>query len=417
MFRPVALYIGLCYTRAKQRNHFISFISLSSMLGIALGVTVLITVLSVMNGFDEEIRQRIFGMTSPITITPITNQVLSDWQPIANLVAHYPSVTTVSPFVAGQGMLVNSGVVRPAMISGILPQDEARFSVLGNKMVSGSLNQLKPTQFGMIMGKELADALGLIVGDTVTLLTPQASLTPAGIMPRFKRFTLIGIYRVGTGFGFDTGMAFIHMQDAQALFQLNHGVTGIRLKLTDLYAAPKISEALAQIVPPNLQVRNWTETFGDFFRVIALEKTTMFIILLLLIAVATFNLVSTLVMVVTDKQSDIAILRTLGATPRTILAIFVVQGTIISLVGTILGLIGGLTLALNATRLVAAIENYFHIELLSSSIYFVNYLPSKLVWSDVFHICGAAILLSLLATLYPAWRASRIQPARALRYE
>lgn len=417
MFRPVALYIGLCYTRAKQRNHFISFISLSSMLGIALGVMVLITVLSVMNGFDEEIRHRIFGMAQQISIRPITTEGLQNWSQIAKKVEHYPEVTAVSPFVAGQGMLANSGAVRPAVINGISPSDENKFSILSRKMLAGSLDNLKPGQFGLVMGEELAEALGLVVGDKVTVLTPQASLTPAGVMPRFKRFTVVGIYHVGTGFGFDNGLALINMRDAQALFQLGNGVTGLRLKLTDLYAAPNVAEGLAKILPKDLQVHDWTENFGDFFRVIALEKTTMFIILLMLIAVAAFNLVSTLVMVVTDKQSDIAILRTLGATPSTILRIFIVQGAIISIIGTLLGLIGGITLALNATRLVAAVEHYFDVKLLSSSIYFVNYLPSKLLWSDVWHICLAAILLSLLATLYPAWRASRIQPAQALRYE
>lgn len=417
MFRPVSLYIGLSYTRAKQRNHFISFISLSSMLGIALGVTVLITVLSVMNGFDDEIRHRIFGMAQQVSIRPIANEVLQDWPLIAKKVEHYPGVTAVTPFIAGNGMLSNQGVVHPTVISGILPQDEHKVSVLTTKMVVGSLDNLKPNQFGMIMGQELAESLGLTVGDKVTVLIPQASLTPAGIMPRFKRFTVVGVYRVGTGFGFDTGLALINIHDAQALFQLGDGVTGLRLKLIDLYAAPKIAEGLAKIVPPDLQVHDWTETYGDFIRVIGLEKTTMFIILLLLIAVAAFNLVSTLVMVVTDKQSDIAILRTLGATPRTILNIFIVQGAIISIVGTLLGLIGGITLALNATRLVATIEHYFNVKLLSSSIYFVNYLPSKLLWSDVWHICFAAVLLSLLATLYPAWRAARVQPAQALRYE
>lgn len=417
MFRPVALYIGLCYTRAKQRNHFISFISLSSMLGIALGVTVLITVLSVMNGFDEEIRHRIFGMAQQVSIRPITNEALQDWPLVAKKVEHYPGVTAVIPFIAGNGMLSNQGIVHPTVISGISPQDENKVSVLGNKMVAGSLNHLKPGQFGMVLGQELAQRLGLIIGDKVTVLIPQASLTPAGIMPRFKRFTVVGIYRVGTGFGFDTGLALIHIRDAQTLFQLGNGVTGLQLKLTDLYTAPNVAEELAKIIPPDLQVHDWTETYGDFIRVIGLEKTVMFIILFLLIAVAAFNLVSTLVMVVTDKQSDIAILRTLGATPRTILNIFVVQGAIISIVGTGLGLIGGITLALNATRLVAAIERYFDVQLLSSSIYFVNYLPSKLLWSDVWHICSAAILLSLLATLYPAWRAARIQPAKALRYE
>jgi lipoprotein-releasing system permease protein len=417
MFRPVSLYIGLCYTRAKQRNHYISFISLSSMLGIALGITVLITVLSVMNGFDEEIHNRVFGMAQQITINPLTNNALENWTTIAKKIETYPNVTAVTPFVAGQAMLVNDGTVRPTILSGISAGDERKVSILGDKMVEGSLNDLKPGKFGLIIGQELAENLGLIVGDKITVLTPQASLTPAGVIPRFKRFTLVGTFHVGTGFGFDNQLAFINMRDAQALFQLGSNISGLRIKLTDLYAAPKVATELTQALPSELQVHNWTETYGDFFRTIALEKTTMFIILCLLIAVAAFNLVSTLVMVVTDKQSDIAILRTLGATPSTILRIFIVQGALISIVGTILGLIGGITLTLNVTRIVAAIESFFHVKLLSSSIYYVNYLPAKLIWSDIWHICLAAILLSLLATLYPAWRASCIQPAQALRYE
>jgi lipoprotein-releasing system permease protein len=417
VFRPVSLYIGLCYTRAKQRNHFISFISLSSMLGIALGITVLITVLSVMNGFDEEIRNRIFGVAQQISIRPTDPEALQNWPSLAKKLESTPGVTEVTPFVAGQGMLTNGGMVRPTVISGISPKDESKVSVVADKMVEGSLEDLKSGQFAIVIGKELAETLGLVLGDKVTVFTPQASLTPGGLMPRFKRFTLVGMFRIGSGFGFDSSYALINIHDAQKLFQLGNGISGLRLKLTDLYAAPRIAAELTKTLPSNLEVHDWTETYGDLVKTIGLEKATMFILLMLLIAVAAFNLVSTLVMVVTDKNSDIAILRTLGATPYTILSIFIVQGAIISIVGTVLGLLGGITLALNATRLVAGIERLFHVKLFSSSIYYVNYLPSKLIWSDVWHICLSAILLSLLATLYPAWRASRIQPAQALRYE
>lgn len=265
MFRPFALYIGLCYTRAKQRNHYISFISLSSMLGIALGITVLITVLSVMNGFDEEIRNRVFGMAQQISIRPLTDEPLKNWDSIVKQVENYPGVTAVTPFIAGQAMLANDGVVRPTIITGITSEDEYKVSILKDKMVNGSLSDLTTGKFGIVIGQELAENLGLVVGDKITVLTPQASLSPAGIVPRFKRFTLTGIFHIGTGFGFDNQLAFINIKDAQALFQLGSGVSGLRLKLTDMYDAPQVANALSQLLPAQLQVHDWTETYGDFF--------------------------------------------------------------------------------------------------------------------------------------------------------
>lgn len=416
MFRPIALYIGLRYTRAKRRNHFISFIALSSMLGIALGVTVLITVMSVMNGFDEAIRSRILGMSRHISVSSFDNTLVG-WKTLETKLGHYPGVLGAAPFINGQGMLAHQGQVNPAAVIGILPAEERQVSILADKMVAGSLDNLKARHFGIVLGQNLAERLGLLVGDKVTLITPQATPTPAGVVPRFKRFTVAGIFKVGNGVGFDDQVAFIHLQDAQVLFQLGSAVSGIRLKIEDLYAAPKLTKQIRNDLVGDYLVSNWTQEFGAFFSAISLEKTMMFLILTLIIAVAAFNLVSSLVMVVADKKSDIAILRTLGASPKTIMGIFIVQGSIVGLVGTLLGVIGGITLALNVTALVAWIERFFDIRLLSSDMYYVNYLPSKMEWSDVWQISLMALIMSLVATIYPAWRASRTQPAEALRYE
>jgi len=416
VFRPLALYIGLRYTRAKRRNHFISFISLTSMIGIALGVTVLITVLSVMNGFDQEIRSRIFGMANQVTVSGVERAV-SDWKKLERQLIQQPGVTGAAPFVSGQGMLFNQGQQHPVVAIGILPQQEEKVSVIGQKIIAGSYS-LKPQHFGVLLGEQLALTLGVNVGDKVNLIIPSVAVTPVAIMPRMKTFTVTGIFRVGRGFGFDSDMAFIHMKDAQLLFQLGESVSGVRLKLKDLYDAPRISEEIAKQLPPSYQVTNWTMDYGPLMHAISLEKTMMFLILLLLIAISAFNLVSSLMMVVTDKRSDIAILRTLGATPRTILFIFMVQGSVIGIVGTLLGLIGGIALASHVTQIVSFIEHTFHVQLLQSNVYFfVNYLPSQIEGEDIWRISLAALGMSLLATIYPAWRAARTEPAEALRYE
>jgi lipoprotein-releasing system permease protein len=417
MFRPISLYIGLRYTRAKRRNHFISFISLVSMLGIALGVAVLITVLSVMNGFDYQIQNKIFAMAQQVTVSNY-NGPLSNWENLEKKVAQYNDVVDVAPYVNGQGMLVNSGSAAPVLVQGVVPADETKVSQLADKMVQGSFNQLQPGQYGVVMGQKLADSLGLQVGDKVTLFTPQATITPVGELPRFRRFTVVGLFNIGGGFGsFDTGIVFINMRDAQVLYNFGSAISGLRLKVTNLYAAPAVSEALQQGFQGNYLVSNWTQEYGDFFKAIKMEKTMMFFILILIVAVAAFNLVSSLVMIVNDKRPEIAILRTLGASPRSIMAIFMVQGCTVGFIGTLLGLIGGILLALNAPNLVSGIEHVFHVQLISSSVYLVDYLPSKLEWSDVWHVSILAFGLSLIATLYPAWQAARTQPAEALRYE
>lgn len=415
MFRPLPLFIGLRYTRGKRRNHFISFISWMSMVGIALGVATLITVLSVMNGFDTVIKDRVLGMAPQIRISTF-NGVLPHWEALAQRIAHFPGVIGVAPYVTGQSMMVNLGTTTAAMVTGIDPKLEAQVSGIGQMISKGSLSALKPGSFGIVVGNSLADNLGLTLGDKVTVVTPEATLTAAGVIPRFKRFTVVGIFSAGSGFGFDDHLGYINLEDAKKLYDIPD-ITGLRLKITDLYAAPRMTQALAKQFSGRYLVSNWTEDFGAFFSAIALEKNMIFIILLLIVAVAAFNLVSTLVMVVTDKQADIAILRTFGASPRTILQIFIVQGAVIGLAGTILGLIGGVLLASHATGIANTLQSIFGVQLLSSNLYYVDYLPSKLELSDVVEICSIAFGLSLLATLYPAWRASRVQPAEALRYE
>jgi lipoprotein-releasing system permease protein len=416
VFRPVSLFLGLRYTRAKKRNHFISFISLTSMLGIAIGVAVLITVLAVMNGFDDQIKNRIFELAPQVVVRSF-NGTIEDWQSLENRVDKIPGVLAAAPFVSGQGMLTYRGTVYPAVINGIIPQQEATVSKINLKMTSGSLTNLQPGEFGIVLGKELAQNLSAKLGDKITLVTPEATLSAVGVLPNFKRFKVVGIFHAGNGFGFDNGLAYINMADAQALLQLDQGVSGIRLKISDLYAAPKISQQIANMISNDYYVTNWTNDYGSLFDAIRLEKTMMFIILLLIVAVAAFNLVSSLVMVVNDKRAEIAILRTLGATPKMIMNSFMIQGIIVGCIGTLLGLIGGVLLALNVTHIVAWLEHTFHVTLFSSNVYYVNYLPSKLALSDVVKICMAAFGLCLIATIYPALRAAATEPAEALRYE
>ncbi|MBV8801511.1 MAG: lipoprotein-releasing ABC transporter permease subunit, partial [Gammaproteobacteria bacterium] len=320
MFRPVSIFIGLRYTRAKRRNHFISFISLMSMLGIALGVLVLITVLSVMNGFDSEIKKRVFSMVPPVTVSSVTNAV-TNWQDAEKMILKMPAITAVAPYVSGEVMLTNAGFVSPVMLLGIQPSAEQRISQLANKMIAGNLNDLTAGNYNIVLGEELADRLNASVGDKITVITPQVSLSAAGVIPRFKRFRVSGIFYAGSGFGFDNGFAFISLEDAQKLFLMGTSVSGIHVSINDVYAAPNMSEQLAQMLGSSARVTNWTEQFGEYFRAVNMEKTMMFFILMLIIAVAVFNLVCTLVMVVNDKEADIAILRTLGATPKTIMTI------------------------------------------------------------------------------------------------
>ena len=416
MFRPLELFIGLRYTRAKRRNHFISFISLTSMLGIALGITALITVLSVMNGFQQELRGRILAMTAHATISRWSGP-LENWRAVREQALQNPEVQGGAPFIRGEAMLNNASLVSGALIQGILPDEEQQVSDIDGKMVQGSLDDLRPGGFGIILGKELANALGLMVGDKVTVITPQATVTPAGVLPRLKRFNVVGIFKAGM-YEYDRGLALVHVADAGKLFQYPDGaVNGVRLKLRDLFQAPRLAHQLAARLPDGYLARDWTQDHASFFRAVQIEKTAMFVILTLIVAVAAFNIVSALVMVVTDKQADIAILRTLGATPLSIMGIFIVQGITIGLVGTLLGLAGGVALATHVDVVVPFIERLFGVKFLAPDVYLISDLPSQVQWGDVTTIGLVAFGLATLATLYPAWRAARTQPAEALRYE
>jgi lipoprotein-releasing system permease protein len=415
MFRPLEFAIGLRYTRAKRRNHFISFISLTSMLGIALGVTALITVLSVMNGFEKEVRGRILDMVSHLTVSTFDAR-LQGWSDVAMQLKEHPQVTEAAPYVEAQGMLIHGKKVNGTLIRGILPDMEPGVSSVADKMQEGKLTDLKPGAFEVILGRDLARILQVDVGDKITMVTPSANVTPAGVAPRLKRFKVVGIFYVGM-YEYDSSLAIIHLDDARRLFRLQDAVTGVRARLKDLFAAPQVRYELQQGELGAYWVRDWSSYHANWFRAVKIEKRMIFLLLMLIIAVAAFNIVSTLVMLVTDKESDIAILRTLGATPRSIMGIFMVQGTLIGVIGTILGVAGGISLSLNLDTVVPWIENLFGFRVLDPGIYYISELPSDLQMDDVGLISSVSFLFGVVSTLYPAWRASRVQPAEALRYE
>lgn len=415
MFKPLVLFIGLRYTRAKRRTRFISFITLTSVLGIALGVTALITVLSVMNGFEAELRERILGMTSHASISGPGGS-LSDWATLEPALREDARILGWAPYIEGQAMLSSDRRASGAMLRGVLPDYEPRVSDVANHMQLGKLTDLAPGQFGIVLGAELAAYLGVSTGDKVTVITPQLTSTPAGILPRLKRFTVIGTFQVGM-FEYDRNLALIQLGDAARLLHMEGEISGLRLKLDDLFNAHRIARDLAPKLPGDYYVTDWTQAHTNFFRAIKTEKRVMFMILLLIVAVAAFNIVSTLVMVVTDKRADIAILRTQGMTPGGVMGIFMVLGTVIGAVGTLIGGIGGVLLALNVSEIVNWIESQLSMKFLSADVYYISELPSKLNWTDVLQITSMAFLLSLLATIYPAWQASRVRPAEELRYE
>jgi lipoprotein-releasing system permease protein len=413
--RPYELFVGLRYTRAKRRTHFISFISMISMLGIALGIAALITVMSVMNGFEKEIRARILGAAAHIQILG-DEAGLPDWPGLIAAVKRDPEVTAAAPFVQGQGLLSTGSAVRGVFVRGVLPELDEQVADFSTHMRSGHLADLKAGEFGIVLGIGVARALRLDVGDRVTLISPQGQVTPAGLLPRLKQFTVVGVFSMDHN-EYDSALVLVHMADAQALYRLGGNVSGVRLKVSDVDRAPAVARDLARLVPRDVFITDWTQQNANYFRAIQIEKRMMFIILTLIIAVAAFNLVSTLVMVVTDKHPDIAILRTLGASPASVMKIFVVQGAVIGMIGTLIGVVLGVLLALNVSTVVPFIEHTFHFQILSSEVYYISELPSDVHWHEVLYVALMSLALSFVATVYPSWRAARVNPAEALRYE
>ncbi len=412
---PYELMLGFRYTKARRRNGFISFISFSSMIGIALGVTALITVLSIMNGFQEELRERILGMTAHMTINEESDR-LNDWESLYNQLINQPHIEGAAPNIMEQGMLTLGDKVKGVAVRGVLPEFEGQVADIESKMITGSLNLLEPKKYKVILGAELAVTLGVSIGDKVTLIAPQGSVSPVGVVPRIKRFTVAGIFEAGMH-EYDSSLAIVHIADAQKVFKYKQEVSALQLKLDDMFNVGLVKHQLGGVVDKALYMRDWRQQHANFFRAIEMEKRMMFIVLTLIVMVAAFNIVSTMVMVVTDKQSDIAVLRTIGASPFSIQLIFIIQGMIIGVLGVLLGLAGGLSLALNIDVIVPFIENSLGFQFFPPDIYYISNVPSKLVWSDVYYIASIAFVLTLLATLYPARKAAKIQPAEALRYE
>ncbi len=413
--RSLSLFIGRRYLRAKRQNNFISFISLVSMAGIALGIAALIIVLSVMNGFQKEVRAKILGVAAHIQINGFENG-LQNWRQVMADTRKQPEVVGVAPFVMGQGLLVLGQTVRGVGIRGIEPEQENEVADLGRDMRAGKITDLQAGEYGIVLGSELARALQAQMGGKVQLVVPQGSVTPAGMVPRMRNFTVVGIFNSGH-FEYDLNLALIHIHDAQVLYRLEDNVSGVRLKVKDLDRAPLIARELARSMRVDGYITDWTQQNATYFRAVQIEKRMMFIILTLIIAVAAFNLVSTLVMVVTDKHPDIAILRTLGASPGTIMKIFIVQGAMVGMIGTAIGVIGGVLLAINVSAVVSSVEKLFGFHILDPGVYFISELPSDLHWDDVGFIAVIAFAMALVATLYPSLRASKVNPAEALRYE
>ncbi len=414
---PFEWTIGLRYTRAGRRsgrNSFISFISLISMAGIALGVAALIVVLSVMNGFQKEVRDRMLSVLSHVELFDGSGS-LPDWPSLAAQVKQHPEVRGAAPFVDGQAMITRNDVVRGIIVRGILPSEEPKVSAVASQVMQGSLDALRSGEFNIVIGRELARSFRLRVGDKLTLIAPQGQVTPAGVLPRLKQFNVVGIFEAGH-YEFDSSLAFIHLEDGERLFRLA-GPSGLRLKVADMQRAPEVASELGAMLKGDLYLRDWSQQNRNWFAAVQTEKRMMFIILTLIIAVAAFNLVSTLVMTVTDKQADIAILRTLGASPGSIMKIFILQGGLVGLLGTVIGVTLGVMVALNIDVIVPFIEGLFGVQFLPRDVYLISALPSDLRWPDVGRIGGMAVVLAFLATLYPSWRAARVRPAEALRYE
>lgn len=415
MFKPLELFIGLRYTRSKHKNHYISFISLASMLGIMIGVLALITVLSVMNGFEKELRERILGMVAHVTVSG-TGGKLSGWEDVDQRLAANKEVQGVAPYIEQQVMISANGEVRGIVIQGIQPERQPAVSELSDHLLDGSLDSLVDRDYNIAIGSELAAAIGAYIGDKVTIITPSATITPAGVLPRMKRFTVSAIYKMNMR-EYDSSTAFIQMSDAARLFKMGDEISGLRLKLDDLFAAQPMAMQLQEQLGDVVEVSDWGRDNKTFFSAIRMEKTMMFFILLLIVVVAAFNLVSSLVMVVNDKQADIAILRTLGMSPTSVKKIFMIQGSLIGVSGAILGAIFGVLLASNLDVIIPAIENFFGAKLFAEDVFYISTVPSDLQSQDVWIITVAALVMAIVATIYPANKAAAVQPAESLRYE
>ena len=416
MNATLELFIGLRYLRAKKRNHFISFISLISIMGIALAIVLLITVLSVMNGFQQELRDRILVMTAHLTVTDRRGEGIADWLSLAESLEGTPGVSGSAPYTRGEVMLSAHGRVNAALLRGVLPERESAVSAVAGKMKAGRLDDLRAGEFGVIIGAELARTIGVGVGDRITVISPQFNASPIGVVPRFKRFTVAGVFEVGMHQS-DSALALAHMEDVAVLLRMPGKASGVRFQVDNLFAAPALRERFARELGAGYWVSDWTRQHANFFRAIRTEKTVMFVILSLIVVVAAFNIVSTLVMVVTDKESDIAILRTLGLSPAAILRVFMIQGVFIGVVGVAGGAAGGVALASNLEPIIGAIEEVFETRFLDATVYYISEVPSLVLWQDVALVCAISFCVSALATLYPALRAARTHPAEALRYE
>ena len=413
MFRPLSLSLGLRYIRAKRKNQFISFISLVSIIGIALGVAVLVIVLSVMNGFDSEIKTRILSMVPHLTVTNYNHRV-SNWQELSTKIKQNPKVKHIAPYIESEAMLQNHGMVTFGVVQGIDPKLQEKISPIAKNMVLGKLEDLNKNRFGIILGDELANQLGVAINDKVTVIVPKYSMGPVGLVPHLKQFTVIGMFH--SGYQYDSSYAYISLKDAQVLNSMKGDVTGIEIKSTDLYLAPELGKELMQQIP-GVFASDWTMQNAAFFKALKMEKIMMMLILVLIIAVAAFNMLSSLVMLVVDKSSDIAILMTIGMRRKTIMRIFMIQGMMIGIIGAMVGLIIGVIVSYNVTAIVSQVQKILGVQFLNSNVYYINYVPSKIEAMDLITVAALAFILSFLATVYPAWRASRIKPVEALRYE
>ncbi|CAE6770382.1 MULTISPECIES: lipoprotein-releasing ABC transporter permease subunit [Xanthomonas] len=413
MFKPIPVAIGLRYLRAKRRNGFISFISMASILGIALGVTVLITTLAVMSGFQKEIRDRLLQMAAHATVSA-DGAPMHDWQHAVEVAMTDPRIAGAAPYIETESLLQGPRK-QPAIVRGIVPAEEGKVSVLAKKMQQGSVDSLTPGSYNIVIGKELALWLGVDMGDSIVVLLSDTQATPLGAMPRLKRFTVSGIFEAGYN-EIDRGLAVVNMQDLARVLRMD-GVTGVRLRLHDMDQAWPVARDLAVKLHGPYRVSDWTQENANLYHSLKMEKTVMGILLSLIVAMGAFNLVSSQVMLVTDKQADIAILRTLGLSPAGVMQVFMVQGSLIGFMGTIMGVIGGIVLTLNLERILGVIETIFSVKLLPEDVYYITGLPTDMQTQDVVVITVVALVMSFLATLYPAWRASRTQPAEALRYE